>query len=30
MSKKEILDALKRLTPSERLAVIEAALQELR
>jgi hypothetical protein len=30
MSKKEILEALKKLTPSERLIVIEAALQELR
>jgi hypothetical protein len=30
MSEKEILEALKRLTPSERLIVIEGALEELR
>ncbi len=30
MSRKEILEALKRLSPAERLVVIEAALQELR
>jgi hypothetical protein len=30
MSKKEILEELKKLSPAERLVVIEAALQELR